>query len=151
MNTRSSTVQTTLLQLYIVLLSGTCYKSRYKYTKARRRPILVKMSRSCEVSSILANRRKLAESPGVSIKPEMTREERSIESTLLRKRWELLNTGVHRGNIKIRGKSLFVNNHIHGSVINSAYITHDSTTNHDNDSEHSSETGTNSDHRNSVD
>ena len=52
-----------------------------------------------ESTSILAERRKLADSPGISIKPDMTKEERLTEFTLLKKRWELINTGTERGNI----------------------------------------------------
>lgn len=96
-----------------------------KYTKKKRRPILVKLSRSCEVTAILANRKKLAESPGVSIKPDMSKEERLTESILLKVRWELINSGMERNKIKIRGKSLFLDNRLHGSVIDSKYMPHD--------------------------
>ena len=69
-----------------------------KYKKRNHRPILVKLSRSREVTSILANRKKLAESPGVSIKPDMSKEERLAESAVLKARWELINSGTERVN-----------------------------------------------------
>ena len=74
------------------------------------------MSRTREVQSILANRRKLAQTPSVSIKPDMSFEERAVEKILLKKRWELMGQGVEKGKIKIRGKTLFVNNERHGFV-----------------------------------
>ena len=91
-----------------------------KYTKMKHRPILVKMSRTCEVQTILSNRRKLTSKPSISIKPEMSPEQRSTEK-LLQKRWELIQEGVNRANIKLRGKFLYVSNCKHGSIINSIY------------------------------
>ena len=44
-----------------------------KFTDEKHRPILAKLSRSCEVSSILSNPGKLNSKPGISIKPDMTR------------------------------------------------------------------------------
>ncbi len=74
------------------------------------------MSRTRKVQSILANRRKLAQKPSVSIKPDMSFEERAVEKILLKKRWELMGQGVEKGKIKIRGKTLLVNYERHGFV-----------------------------------
>ena len=52
----------------------------------------------------------------------MTHKERSIEAILLKKRWELSATGIDKSSIKLRGKSLYVNNRKHGSVIDSDYV-----------------------------
>ena len=49
-----------------------------KYSETKHRPILVKFSRSCDVTSILSSRAKLAERPGISIKPDMTKEEKKL-------------------------------------------------------------------------
>ena len=93
-----------------------------KYTKMKHCPILVKISRTCEVQTILSNRRKLTSKPSISIKPEMSPEQRSTKKLLLQKRWELIQEGVvNRVNIKLRGKSLHVSNHKHGSIISSIY------------------------------
>ena len=43
-----------------------------KFSEDRCRPILVKMSHSCEVLSILANHLKLMDSPGIIIKPDVS-------------------------------------------------------------------------------
>ena len=50
-----------------------------KYHEAKSRPILVKLTRTSDVQSILANRAKLANMPGTSIKPDMTKEQRKTE------------------------------------------------------------------------
>ena len=52
----------------------------------------------------------------------MSREERITESILLSQRWRLITDGVLRANIRIRGKSLYVNKKIHGTVTNSVYV-----------------------------
>ena len=65
-----------------------------KYIKRNHRPILVKLSHSCEVTGILANHKKLADTPGVSIKPDMCKEGQLSESALLKTRWELINSGT---------------------------------------------------------
>ena len=93
-----------------------------KYSSTRCRPILVRLSRSCEASSILANRYKLSTNPGVSIKPDMTRQERSIESILLIERRKLINSGTDKGSINIRGNSLVLNKNKYGSVVDSEFI-----------------------------
>lgn len=92
-----------------------------KYSDTKCRPVLAKLLRSCDVSSILANRRKLCSNPNVSIKPDMTHEERAIKSTLLRERRQLINEGIERSNINIRGNVLFVNKKKYGSVVNAEF------------------------------
>ncbi len=77
--------------------------------------------RTCDVSNVLNNRKKLADKPGVAIKPDMTREEREIQAILLKKRWELTNTGINKVNIKIKKNSLYINNRKHGTTINMVY------------------------------
>ena len=72
-----------------------------KYSNDRHRPVLAKLIRSCDVSNILANRRKLSNLRGISIKPLMTSKERRTESTLLRQRRALIDSGVRKDSIKI--------------------------------------------------
>ena len=79
-----------------------------KYSNQKHLQILVKLSRTCEVSTILASRVKLSEFPGISMKPDTTPKEREVESVLLKKRRELTNSGIESSSIKIRGNSLFV-------------------------------------------
>ncbi len=96
-----------------------------KYTASRNRPILVKLSRTYEVQTILSNRKKLHSKPSISIKPQLSPEEISIEKILLKKRWELIQNGQNRPDIRIRGNSLFVHNAKHGFVQNSTYVLED--------------------------
>ncbi len=93
-----------------------------KYIASRNRPILVKLSRTYEVQTILSNRKKLHSKPSISIKPQMSPEEISIEKIILKKRWELIQNGQDRSGIRIRGNSLFVHNAKHGFVQNSTYV-----------------------------
>ena len=90
-----------------------------KYQPDRSRPILVKMTRSSEVSSILSNRRKLTSQPGIFIKADLTPKERFIESLLLKERRSLIDSGIDRSDIKIRGSAIYVKKQKHASVINS--------------------------------
>ena len=91
-----------------------------KYSETKQRPILVKFSRSCDVTSILSSRAKLAERPGISIKPDMTKEEKKIESMLQECR-KLIQSGTTSSLSKLRGISLNVNNKKVGSVRNLKY------------------------------
>ncbi len=86
-----------------------------KFSSDRCRPILAKLSRSCEVSSILSQRGKLKGS-GLSIKADLNKEDRKIDQLLMSHRWSLIQSGTSRQLIKIRGNSIFVNNVKKGSV-----------------------------------
>ena len=50
-----------------------------KYSDTKCHPILAKLSRSHDVSLILATRGKLASNPGMSVKPDMTPQEGATE------------------------------------------------------------------------
>ena len=93
-----------------------------KFSETKCRPILVTLNRSSDVLSILSKRAKLSSIPGISIKPDMTKEQRKIESILLRERWILIQSGVHRRCIRLRGDSIFVNNKKHGSVADNEFV-----------------------------
>ena len=92
-----------------------------KYTEGRNRPTLMKLNRSWDVLSILANRSKLASTPEVSIKPHQSPKERATESTLLRQRWTLMQSGVEKSLIKIRGDFIYVNNKKYGKANESEF------------------------------
>ena len=87
-----------------------------KYNESHTRPILVRLTRACEVQSILSQRYKLSQSPGISIKPDLSQEERAIESLLLKERKALIVSGTERKSIRIRGSTLFVNKVKYGVV-----------------------------------
>jgi len=72
-----------------------CYRlGKYKAQQPRPRPILVKLRRTLDVNTILANKGSLS-SPLI-IKPDLSPEERAREAVLLKERWSLLQQGYKR-------------------------------------------------------
>ena len=61
------------------------------------------------------------------IKPDLTREDRLIESVLLRKRWDLMTSDIPKKDIKLGRSSLFVKRSLHGRVVNGSYTLQSST------------------------
>ena len=53
----------------------------------------------------------------------MSREERNIENALLKERRSLIDSGIERKFIKIRGNSIYVKDKLHGLVQNSQFNT----------------------------
>ena len=96
-----------------------------KYTEERSRPLMIKFVRSCDAATVLANRHKISKSDHskVFLKPYMTVAERKTESILLRQRRALIESGVERKLIKIRGNSIFVNKRKVGSANENTFIT----------------------------
>ena len=97
-----------------------------RYSEERTRPLVVKFTRSCDVATVFANRYKIpkSESPNISIKPFMSRAERNQESTLLKERRALIESGVDRKTIKIRGNSIFINKIKVGSANETNFTRH---------------------------
>jgi len=100
---------------------------KYREQANKPRPILVKLNRTVDVSILLLKAAKSLPK-GIKIKPDMTREERHIETLLLKERWSLIQSGRDRRSIKIRSDKIFVNNKLHGQVVNSTYVRHHSQT-----------------------
>ena len=92
-----------------------------KYSPEKNRPILVKMLQSHEVTSVLANRHSLSGCPKISIKPILTKEQLTIESALLKERWNLIQSGTDSRDIKIKGTRLYVKDTLHGSILNGIF------------------------------
>ncbi len=86
-----------------------------KYSEEKCRPILVKLSRTCEVSSLLSQRRKLKGS-GLTVKADLNKKARKVDQLLMKLRWDLIQSGTDRDNIRIRGNSIYVNDLRKGSV-----------------------------------
>jgi len=97
---------------------------KYREEAKKPRPILIRLTRTLDVSLLLAKAKSLPK--GISIKPDMTREEREIESLLQKERWSIIQTGVNRKAIKIRSNKIFVNNKLHGQVVNSSFVSENS-------------------------
>ena len=95
-----------------------------KYSELRARPLFVKFARSCDVATVLSNRHKMSkvDHPNVFIKPFMTTAERKVESILLKERRTLIDSGVERKLIKIRGNSIYINKTKVGSANEDIFI-----------------------------
>ena len=65
-----------------------------KLTANKKRPLLVKMNRMCDVSMILYKGAKLAELSPVKIRQDLSPSERKIRALLLKSRWELIRDGT---------------------------------------------------------
>ena len=57
----------------------------------------------------------------IIIKANLMPEKRTREALLLKQRWLLIQSGISRKNIKIRGNKLYVNNYTYDQIINSEY------------------------------
>ena len=101
---------------------------KFKPSNTRPRPLLVKLLRTFEASLILSKKDSLTSST-ISIKRDLSPEERAIENALLKERRSLIDSGIERRHIKIRGISLYVKNKLHGSVQDSTFKTAPSPTN----------------------
>ena len=97
-----------------------CYRLG-KFKVGNTRPLLLKLSRLVDVTSILSGRHKLSASPKVRIKPDLTPKERKVEQLLLMERRSLITSGKERKSIKLRGSSLYVDNRKYGEVKNNKF------------------------------
>ena len=78
------------------------------------RPILVKFLRTFEVIYVLSKRSQLKQP--ISIKPDMSRDERASEAAFLKERWNLIQEGTDRKFIKLRNNEIYINNKLHGRL-----------------------------------
>ena len=93
---------------------------KFKQNNTRPRPLLLKFLRAFEASLILSKKGSLTSSQ-ISIKPDMSPDERKVENALLKERRSLINNGIERKYIKIRGNSLYVHNKLYGQFQNSEF------------------------------
>ena len=77
---------------------------KYKGEGHRPRSLLVKLIRVADVTSVLAKRG--SGSGQYRIKPDLSRDDRLIESVLLKKRWDLITSGIPKKDIKLGRTSL---------------------------------------------
>ena len=78
---------------------------KFKPDSVRSRPILVKFLRNLDATMVLSSKLSIT-SFEISIKPDMTYEERKTEMLLLKERRNLINQGIERRFIRLRGNSL---------------------------------------------
>ena len=84
-----------------------CFRlGKFSPDATRPRPILAKFVRVADVSKIFSKKSQL--STPFFIKPDLSRFERFLQSILMQERWKLIQSGVSRKSIRIRGNSLFV-------------------------------------------
>ena len=93
---------------------------KFKKDQTRPRPLLLKLNRAIDVITVLSNRSSV-EDKSIIIKPDMTPDEKQVESLLLKERWSLMESGTNKSDIKIKSGSLFVKGKKHGYVRNSVY------------------------------
>ena len=93
---------------------------KYNESSSRPRPMLVKPNRSYDVSTLLAARSKLRK--GLTLKPDLSPRERAIDKILMKERWQLIQAGQNRKDIKILSNKLLLKGRAHGSVVDSKFI-----------------------------
>ena len=87
-----------------------------KYSPDWNCPLMVHLNRSCDVVVILSNRRKLASSPAIRIKPALSPSEKKAEKILLNERRRLIDAGIDHKQIKLRKDRILVDNTLHASI-----------------------------------
>ena len=85
---------------------------------SRPRPILLKLNRSIDVSTILAKKDQTP--PGIVIKPDLSLQERQSNSLLLSERWRLMQAGTDKKNIKIKLPTIYLNGKKYAWVLNNS-------------------------------
>ncbi len=92
-----------------------------KYNEEKSRPLLIKLLRCIDVESVLAGRSQLATRPGITIKPDLSKQERAIQNLLLKERRSLISSGVPSRSIRLRGSTILVHNKKHGEIRNNQF------------------------------
>jgi len=97
-----------------------CFRlGKFKQTQSRPRPILIRFLRTLDINTILANKKYL--STPLTIKPDLSSQEKKVESALLKERWSLIQNGHNRKQIKLSHNRIFVNGHLYGEVTNGEF------------------------------
>ena len=78
------------------------------------------MIRAADVTNLLMKRG--SSSKCYLIKPDLSPEDRLSESILLKKRWDVMNSGIPKVDIMLGRSSLYVKKTLHGRVVNGSYI-----------------------------
>jgi len=112
---------------------------RFDLDQSRPRPILVKFLHRLDVTTILTNRNKIKKP--VIIKPDMSKDERKVESMLSQERWRLIQQGTNRKNITIRKSEILVGKLLHAKVIDQKLVYRSPANTNDNSNSASAEAG----------
>ena len=101
-----------------------CYRlGRYSVNRPRPRPVMVNLNSTVVVVNLLSKKKNSLMAP-ISIKPDLSPEGRKTEAVLLKERWRLIQSGTLRNSIKIRNQSLYIDDSLHGSVVNFEFQPH---------------------------
>ena len=71
-----------------------------------------------DATKLLAKRSSLP-SP-IVIKPDLTREERAIDSAFLRPRWNLIQSGTDKKSIRLKGNDILINKLLYARLVQSS-------------------------------
>ena len=93
---------------------------KYKQNQDRPRPLLIKLNRAIDVVTILANRGSLNDK-SITVKPDMSPQEKQKEALLLKQQWSLMQSGINKADIKIKSSSIYVKGKKYGYVLNSEF------------------------------
>ena len=96
-----------------------CFRLGKYVEGSRTRPILVKLNRTADVSNVLS--RSVSPGSAVSIKPDLSREDRVQRALLLKARWELIQSGIDKRDVRIRNASILVKGALYGKVEGSCF------------------------------
>ena len=86
----------------------------------RPRRILVKLTRTSEVSSILSKSGSVR--APLRIEPDLSPQDRKMKAALMKERWTLLQSGLNRKDIKVRGSRLLVRNKVYAQFRSGAVV-----------------------------
>ena len=92
-----------------------------KYSSNRSRPLLVSMTRTCDVATILSNKSSLADRPHIRISSDLPLHLRKSRSILMKARYDLIRSGVERKSIRLSTDSIYVDKVKHGSVVDNEF------------------------------
>ena len=92
-----------------------------KISPDRSPPLLVTLSRSCDVLGVLSNKSHLADKPQIGIRADLPQSLRTSRSLVLKQRRDLISSEVSPSNIKVGNLSLFVHGKKFGSVVNQEF------------------------------
>ena len=107
------------LSVPVSSISGCHRLGKFLPTNNRPRPIMVQFNSCSIVVIILKNRSSFT--PFI-VKLDLDPNERATEKILLHERWQLIKSGINKGNIKIGGNRLVVNGSICGIVKDSTFV-----------------------------
>ena len=99
-----------------------CFRlGKYTPQLKRPRPLLVMLNRTADVRTVLSNRSSVP--TPYRIKPDLSPEEREVDTIFLKHRWSFIQSGVDRKDIKLSTNCLYVKHALYGVVKDSMFIT----------------------------